>query len=235
MDAVVMAGGLGTRLMPLTVSVPKPLLPLGDRPIIDVVLSQLTAHGFDRVYLCIGHLAGLFREYLGSGERWKIDIRYVIEESPQGTAGGLRQIPALSEDFMVINGDTLTDLDFSAFMRFHCEQEAGATLFTPWIENKIEYGVVTFDDSNGRVTGYDEKPSRGFYASSGIYALASRMLRLLPSSGRFDMPDLIQAALTRGEKILAYQCPAYWQDIGLISHYEKADREYQKDPKRFVR
>src|SRR5580704_16590141 len=137
MDAVVLAGGRGTRLAPLTVTVPKPLLPLGDRPIIDILLTQLAAAGVGRVIVCLGYLAPLMQAFLADGSRWGVAIEPAIEAEPLGTAGALRALTGLSGDFFVVNGDTLTDLDFQAMAGAHRQADAWATLFTPWVDEKV--------------------------------------------------------------------------------------------------
>ena len=141
MDAVLLAGGRGTRLAPLTLTVPKPLLPLGERPIIDILITQLAAAGVTRIFVCLGYLAPLMQAFLGDGSRWGLAIEPVIEETPLGTAGGLRLVRGLGEDFFVVNGDTLTDLDFRALAARHRADDAWATLFTPWVDEKIDYGL----------------------------------------------------------------------------------------------
>src|SRR5580698_5556492 len=142
MDAVLLAGGRGTRLAPLTVTVPKPLLPLGERPIIDILIAQLAAAGVRRVIVCLGYLAPLMQAFLGDGSRWGVTIEPAIEAEPLGTAGALRTLAGLTDDFYVVNGDTLTDLDFQSLARAHRDADAWATLFTPWVDEKIDYGVV---------------------------------------------------------------------------------------------
>jgi NDP-sugar pyrophosphorylase family protein len=234
MDAVVLAGGRGTRLAPLTVTVPKPLLPLGERPIIDILIAQLAAAGVRRVVVCLGYLAPLMQAFLGDGGRWGVRIESCVEAEPLGTAGGLRNIEGLADDFFVVNGDTLTDLSFAALAEAHRAADAWATLFTPWVDERVDYGVVSIDRTSGALTDYQEKPRRGYHVSSGVYALSRRMLPLIPAQGAFDMPDLIRAAMARGEKVLAHAAPAYWKDIGRLDHYEAATRDFEADPARFL-
>ncbi|MFI4936181.1 MAG: NDP-sugar synthase [Caulobacterales bacterium] len=209
MDAVVLAGGRGTRLAPLTVTVPKPLLPLGERPIIDILLSQLAAAGAHRIFVCLGYLAPLMQAFLGDGTRWGVQIEPVIEETPMGTAGGLRQIAGLSDDFYVVNGDTLTDLSFRSLADLHRREQAAATLFTPWVDELVDYGVVGIHPETSELTGYQEKPRRGYHVSSGVYVLSRGILDLLPPAGPFDMPNLIRAAMGDGRKVAAFPAPAY--------------------------
>ena len=233
-DAVLLAGGRGARLKPLTVTVPKPLLPLGERPIIDVLIAQLAAVGVRRVFVCLGYLAPLMQAFLGDGGRWGVRIEAAIEEKPQGTAGGLRALKELSDDFFVVNGDTLTDVSFEGLAEAHRRAGAWATLFTPWVDEQIDYGVVSIDAASSQLTGYDEKPRRGYHVSSGVYVLSRRLLALIPPTGPFDMPDLIRAAMADGRKVIAHRVPAYWKDIGRLDHYEAATRDFEADPTRFL-
>jgi NDP-sugar pyrophosphorylase family protein len=232
-DAVLLAGGRGTRLAPLTVTVPKPLLPLGERPIIDVLITQLAAAGVTRIFVCLGYLAPLMQAFLGDGSRWGVEIVPSIEETPLGTAGGLRLLSGLGDDAFVVNGDTLTDLAFAEMAAAHRAADAWATLFTPWVDEKVDYGVVTIG-ADGDLAGYDEKPRRGYHVSSGVYVLSRRILGLIPPAGAFDMPDLIRAAMRDGRKVLAHRPHAYWKDIGRLDHYEAATRDFEADPARFL-
>jgi NDP-mannose synthase len=233
-DAVLLAGGRGARLRPLTVSIPKPLLPLGERPIIDVLIAQLAAAGVRRVHVLLGYLAPLMLAFLGDGARWGVTIQPTIEDAPLGTAGGLRLLQELGDDFYVINGDTLTDLPFAAMAIAHRAADAWATLFTPWVDELVDYGVVSIDPATGALAGYDEKPRRGYHVSSGVYVLSRRMLGLIPRSGPLDMPDLILAAMAQGRKVVAHRADAYWKDIGRLDHYEAACRDFEADPARFL-
>jgi NDP-sugar pyrophosphorylase family protein len=233
MDAVLLAGGRGTRLAPLTVTVPKPLLPLGERPIIDILIAQLAAAGVARVFVCLGYLAPLMQAFLGDGARWGVAIEPRIEPEPLGTAGALRTIEGLTDDFYVVNGDTLTDLDFPAMATAHRSASAIATLFTPWVDEQIDYGVVSIDEA-GALTEYSEKPRRGYHVSSGVYVLSRGVLPLIPPAGAFDMPDLIRAAMAAGGKVACHRPGAYWKDIGRLDHYEAASRDFEADPARFL-
>jgi len=234
MDAVVLAGGRGTRLAPLTVTVPKPLLPLGERPIIDILIAQLAAAGAGRVIVCLGYLAPLMQAFLGDGARWGVAIEANIEAEPLGTAGALRTLEGLTDDFFVVNGDTLTDLDFPAMAQAHRAAGADATLFTPWVDEKVDYGVVTMEAATSALTGYQEKPRRGYHVSSGVYVLSRRIVPLIPAAGPYDMPDLIRAAMADGRRVLAHPAAAYWKDIGRLDHYEAATRDFEADPGRFL-
>jgi NDP-sugar pyrophosphorylase family protein len=223
------------RLRPLTISLPKPMLPLGDRPILDVVLSQLASAGCRRVVVCAGYLGSVISSFVGDGARWGMDVEILAEDEPQGTAGGLRGLGAVDQEFIVINGDTLTDLDFVAMRSFHRDRDAAMTLFTPWIEDQLSYGVVTVEPSTGELQRYDEKPRRGYFVSSGVYVLSPEVLALIPESGRFDMPDLVRRVIDADQRVVAFQDAAYWRDIGLIDHYELACSDFVLEPSRFLK
>ena len=233
MDAVLLAGGRGTRLAPLTVTVPKPLLPLGERPIIDVLLAQLAAARVTRVFVCLGYLAPLMQAFLGDGSRWGLAIEPRIEAEPLGTAGGLRTLEGLSDDFFVVNGDTLTDLDFPAMAAAHREAGAVATLFTPWVDEQIDYGVVSIDEG-GRAHRVPGKAAARLSRQLRRLCALRRVLPLIPPTGAFDMPDLIRAAMAAGGKVVCHRADAYWKDIGRLDHYEAATRDFEADPGRFL-
>lgn len=233
-DAVILAGGLGTRLRPFTVTVPKPLLPLSDRPIVEVVLHQLQAFGFKRVCISLGYMAPLFKAFLGEGERFGLRIDYVVEEEPLGTAGALTMVPDLADNFVVLNGDTLTDLNYRALLDGHAAAGACATIFSHKVDEHVDYGVVEFDE-NGALQGYFEKPVRHYYVSTGIYALSKRILKYAKPKTRLDMPNLLLMAREAGDPVLCHlQKDAYWRDIGRFDHYELATKEFMETPERFI-
>jgi NDP-sugar pyrophosphorylase family protein len=234
MHAVVLAGGLGTRLRPYTYTIPKPLLPLGERPVLDILLHRLRAGGVTSVTLCLGYLAPLINAFVGNGEAWGLTIASVIEAEPLGTAGPLRLVTGLPDDFIVVNGDTLTDLDFRKLCDEHRSARAAATVFTPEVENVIDYGIIELDEATGDIRGYVEKPRQTYRVSSGIYALSRRVIDFIPAGNRYDMPDLIRRAIGEGGVVKAYRAKAYWRDIGRLDHFEAANRDFQADPGRFL-
>ena len=238
MQAIILAGGLGTRLRPFTITIPKPLLPLGDQPIVDVLLSQLRDEGFRRIRMCLGYMAPLFQAFFGDGSRYGLTIDYLIEDKPLGTAGALATIPDLDDDFLVLNGDTLTDISFHGLLSAHVNAEAYGTIFSAKVDEFINYGVVEFDEQSRLLTAYIEKPTRHYHVSTGIYALSKRILCYahLNEQGRLDMPDLLRRAREGGKPVLCYtQDGAYWRDIGRFDHYEAASKDYQQEPHRFLR
>ncbi len=229
MRAVVLAGGFGMRLRPYTTILPKPLLPIGDRPILEIILRQLATAGFEKVDLCVGHLGELIRVYFNEGtvlpQHMDLDWHWEPEE-PLGTAGALRVVPRLEGTFLAMNGDILTTLDYRALMEHH--HRAG-TVLTIAVQGKrvnIDLGVLDIDD--GRVAGFHEKPTLNYNVSMGIYAYESRVLDYLPEDGPCQFPELVQRLLDAGEGISVYQSDDDWFDIGTIGEYERAVAEVER-------
>lgn len=234
-DAVILAGGLGTRLRPFTISIPKPLLPIGDMPIVEIVLRQLRHDGFRRVCFSLGHLAPLIQAFFGDGRAFGLDLGYVVEDEPLGTAGALTLVPGLADSFIVQNGDTLTDLDYRAFLDAHRRSGAAATIFSQKVDEFVDYGVVEFG-LNGVLLEYLEKPTRHYHVSTGIYALSRPILELAEPGKRLDMPDLLKRARADGRQVNCFtQDGTYWRDIGRFDHYEAATRDFEADRARFLK
>lgn len=228
--AVVLAGGKGTRLLPFTASFPKPLVPLGDTPVLEVLLARLARFGVKDVTLALGHLAELVKAYFAQREELKgrISLRYVQESSPTGTAGALSLIKGLNDTFLVMNGDLLTDVDFDALVAFHRQQKAALTVATHRRDVKIDLGVLEFD-KDFRITQYLEKPQRSYQVSMGIYVYEPRVLRHIPRGKRLDFPDLVLKLLAAGENVCAWPADCRWLDIGRPDDYALAQELYQKD------
>lgn len=231
--AVVLAGGKGARLRPLTFSIPKPLLPLGEIPIIELVVGQLAAHGFRRVIIALGHMAHLFMATLGDGSRWGVRLDYFCEEAPLGTAGSLRLIPDLNEDFLVMNGDLLTTVNYRDLYDGHRDRGAWATVSLHRREVKIDYGVVELD-RNGDFLRYVEKPTIPYAVSMGINVLSKKALEYIPSSVKFDLPDLIMALHREGKPVTCIEPECYWQDIGRLDDYQQANADFERAPEMFL-
>jgi NDP-mannose synthase len=229
MRAVVLAGGLGMRLRPYTTILPKPLLPIGDRPILEIILRQLERAGFARVDLCVGHLGDLIRVYLSEGtvlpDGLELDWHWEPEE-PLGTAGALRIVPGLDETFLAMNGDILTTLDYAALMDHH--RDSGAALTIAVQARNVEIGLGVLDLDRDRVTGYREKPSLSYDVSMGIYAYEPRALEHLPAEGPCQFPELVQRLLDAGEHVCAYRSDDDWFDIGTLGEYERAVAEFER-------
>ena len=225
MRAVILAGGRGTRLTPYSAVLPKPLLPIGDMPILELLMRQLKQFGVERVTLAVGYLAPLVRAYFGTGERIGLPVDYSQEGKPLGTAGPLRLVPGLDEAFLVMNGDLLTDLDVRAMAQFHRRQRAAATVGICERDVQIDFGVVETDGAH-RVVGYREKPTHHQLVSMGVYVLEPRVLRHIAAGRPFDLPDLISTLLAVGEPVAGYLHPGYWLDIGRPEDYQRAQDDF---------
>jgi len=228
MRAVILAGGEGRRLRPYTTVLPKPLMPVGDRPILEIVIGQLRDAGVDRVTMAVGYLASLLQAYFGDGARFGVRIDYSLEPQPLGTAGPLSLIDPPAEDFFVMNGDLLTDLDFSALLGAHREGGAIATLAVFQKEVEISLGVVDVDTS-GSIKGYTEKPTLSYPVSSGIYCFNPDILSLIPRGVPLDLPDLIKGLIDDGRKVGGFRFEGTWLDIGRPEDYEEAQRRFELD------
>ncbi len=233
MTAIILAGGKGTRLKPFTMTIPKPLLPLGDVPVLEIVLAQLAAAGFTRIVLCLGHMAPFFGAVIGDGSRWGVRIETVLEEEPLGTAGALRLVKNPGDNVLVMNGDLLTTFDFAAFSKFHRDRKSLATVAVNRRNVFIDYGVVISDKSD-RLSKYREKPTIHYAVSMGIYMLSQRALRMIPTKGRYDMPQLMSAVKEKHNGVYCFKTDCYWQDIGRFDDYQSASEDFTKDPARFI-
>lgn len=233
MMAVILAGGKGTRLHPFTVSIPKPLLPLGSVSILEIVLGQLARAGVTRVVLTLGHLPHLFAACIGTGDRFGLAIEYCREDVPLGTAGSLRAVTDPQDDILVMNGDLLTTLDYGALMHAHRHGHAAATIAVHRRSMYVDYGVIE-TTADGVLDKYIEKPSLPYLVSMGINVLSRDSLALIPPDQRFDMPQLMQAVKESGRKVLCYESDCYWQDIGRLDDYERASADFDASPTRFT-
>jgi NDP-sugar pyrophosphorylase family protein len=230
--AVLLAGGLGSRLRPYTLTIPKPLLPLGDSPIIKVVVRQLASQGFTDIVVSTGYLGELIEAYLRDGEQFGVAIRYYRESEPLGTAGALSRIEHLPDSFLVMNGDILTTLSYADLVNAVDDGAHEAAVATTTREVRIDYGVL--HTSNGVLDRYEEKPRLEYEVSMGIYALRREALRHIPQ-GRFDMPDLLQAVVDSGGQVRCLQSTDYWRDVGRLDDFELAAEDFLTDPDRFVK
>ncbi len=226
MKAVVLAGGQGTRLAPYSKILPKPLMPIGDMPILEVLLRQMRRAGITDAILTVGYLGHLLRAYFNDGERFGINVHYSYEEKPLGTAGPLSLIDGLNDTFLVTNGDVLTDLDFRLLVEDHCRSGAIATIAAHERQVQVDLGVIQFDGGN-RVTGYIEKPRYDYHVSMGIYVFEPRVLDYIPYNERLDFPDLVLHLLGVGELVSGYIYGGYWQDLGRKDDYEQATQEFE--------
>jgi NDP-sugar pyrophosphorylase family protein len=234
---VILAGGQGTRLRPYTTVLPKPLMPIGDRPVLDIVVRQLRAHGFDRVTIATGYLAELIEAFFGDGSAYGIPIDYYREREPLGTVGALALIDGLADqDVLVMNGDVLTDIDYGALLERHRAGDAAATVATKVRQVQISLGVLRLGSPEDatRLTGYDEKPTINYTASMGVYCFAPRALARIVPGERLDFPDLVLRLIADGEIVRAWPSTDYWLDIGRHEDYEQALEEFESVRERLI-
>ena len=228
MQAIILAGGKGTRLKPYTITLPKSLVPVKDIPILEIIIKQLKKSSFSDITLAVGHLAELIEAYFRNGEKFGIDINYSIENKPLGTAGPLKLIRNLDENFLVMNSDDLTNIDYKDFFEFHKKNNATITIATFNKKVKIDLGVLKLDENNS-LKDYIEKPVYDFNVSMGIYAFNKKAIEYIPKNEYFDFPTLIKTLLKNNHKVLCYHHNGYWLDIGRPEDYEKANEELEKN------
>ena len=225
MDAVLLAGGVGARLRPLTDAMPKPLLPIGDSSALDTALRCLRRGGVTRVFVAAGYRADMVRAFVEDGSRWDLDVQVSVEEKPLGTAGPLALLrPQLCEPFILMNGDVLTTLDFGRFRRQASASRAALTAVTTTISIDLAYGRVT--GTGNRIDAVEEKPELSAEVLAGIYLLRPAALNVIPDDQPFGVDELIEALLQRGCGVHRYAADAYWRDIGQPADYEAAQDEY---------
>jgi NDP-sugar pyrophosphorylase family protein len=229
MRAVVLAGGQGTRLRPYTQVLPKPLMPVGDRPILDIVVRQLHSRGFRNVTISTGYLAELIEAFFRDGAAYGVSIDYCREREPLGTVGALSLIDDLDEPFLVMNGDVLTDIDYAELLHAHIASDAAVTIATKQREIKVSLGVLEFEDASDvdRLTGYVEKPTMHYEASIGVYCMAPRVLEYIEPGVRLDFPDLVLRLMEAGEVVRGSRWDGYWLDIGRHEDFERANEEFE--------
>jgi NDP-sugar pyrophosphorylase family protein len=232
--AVILAGGLGTRLRPYTVVFPKPLMPLGEYPILEIIVRQLRFFGFRRLVFAVNHQADLIKAYFSSGSRWDLRIDYSLETRPLSTVGPLALIPDLPEQFLLMNGDVLTDLDFRLFYREHLEDGCAFTISAARRSHQVEYGVLHMDDRH-RLAGFSEKPVTDYLVSMGIYGVSRSVLSHIPGDTRYGFDNLMRDMLERREQVRVRPFDGYWKDIGRQDDYMAAIDDFERDSERFLR
>ena len=230
--AVIFAGGPGTRLRPFTTVLPKPLMPVGDRPILDIVIRQLARHGFERITIASGYLSELIEAFFRDGTNYGVSIDYHIERERLGTVGALGVIENLrAEDaFLVMNGDILTDLDYRAFVDAHLASGAAATIATHKKSVEVSLGVMKFDDSDdpARLTGFIEKPTYHYEVSMGVYCFSNVVLDHVTPDMPLDFPDLVGSLLAQKRSVRGHRFDGYWMDIGRHEDYQEAVEEFEQ-------
>ncbi len=222
---VIMAGGLGTRLSPLTDTTPKPMLHVGNKPILETIIENFAKYGYSEIILSVSYKSHMIEEYFGSGKSFGVNIEYVHELKRMGTAGALSLVrERLDEPFFVMNGDLLTNINFEHLHDYHVAHAAAATMAVREYDFQVPYGVVNVHE--GRILSIEEKPIHKFFVSAGIYMLSPEVLPEVPEGEFFDMPTLFQNLIAKGVNTASFPIREYWLDIGRLSDYEKANDEY---------
>jgi NDP-sugar pyrophosphorylase family protein len=225
--AVILAGGKGTRLKPYTVVLPKPLMPIGDFPILEVILRQLANHGFDHITIAVNHQAELIQTFFGNGKKWKIKIDYSLEDKPLSTMGPLKIIKNLPQDFLVMNGDILTDLNYSNFFDYHIHQKNLFTVSSYLRKEEINFGVLEVD-GNGNLLAFKEKPTNVHEVSMGIYMANRRILEKIPENVSYGFDALLLDLIKSKRQVSVKRHDGYWLDIGRPDDYAQAIDEFEK-------
>lgn len=226
MRAVLLAGGKGTRLKPYTTLIPKPLVPLGgEMAILEIVILQLRKYGYNHITLAINHLANLIRAYIGDGSKWGIKIDYSLEEKPLNTIGPLTLIEDLPENFLVMNGDILSDLDYGEFLKSHEKKKTRLSVSTCKRESKVDFGVIQYDQDLS-LTKFIEKPTYTFDVSMGVYAFHRSIIEKLPKAQNYGFDHLMLDAIKKKEQVCIRPFSGFWLDIGRPEDYEYADAHF---------
>jgi NDP-sugar pyrophosphorylase family protein len=234
MQALIMAGGKGSRLYPYSAALPKPLMPLGDKPVLEILLNRLRAAGITEIILAVNHLRHLLEAFFGDGSRFGVSVSYSFEERPLGTAGPMGLVlDRLEDNFMLMNGDLLTTLDLRAMLADHRTRNADATIGVYKRELRSEFGLLDVDESM-RMIGYREKPTYRQLVSMGVYALRRDAVRpyIVPGA-HLDMPVLMQSMQESGGKVFCHQQDCFWLDIGRPEDFAEAQAMVEQDPQAF--
>ncbi len=226
MRAVILAGGKGTRLRPYTVTIPKPLVPVGDDPIVGIVIKQLKKEGFTHITMAVNYMADMIMAFFGNGDKWGIKIDYSIENKPLSTIGPLTLIEDLPEHFLVMNGDVLTDLPYKKLMEYHIENKNDVTVATYKRRHKVDFGVLRFDEKN-LIYDFKEKPVYEFDVSMGVYVINKRIVESLKKNEPYGFDNLMIDGIRNGLKIRSYPYDGIWLDIGRPDDYERAVELYK--------
>lgn len=223
--AVILAGGKGTRLKPYTISLPKPLVPIGEMPILEIIIRKLATAGFDHITITINHMAEIIKAFCGDGSKWGIKIDYSLEDKPLSTMGPLKLIKDLPENFLVMNGDVLTDLNLEEFYNYHCKQSNIFTVSGYIREQKVDYGVLECNDKN-QLVKFIEKPTNTYQVSMGVYMANKKILELIPQDTFYGFDHLMLDLIKTGNPACVKVHDGYWLDIGRPDDYEKACEDY---------
>jgi NDP-sugar pyrophosphorylase family protein len=231
--AVILAGGKGTRLRPYTVVLPKPLMPVGDHPILEIIVRQLARTGFGHLTFAVNHQAELMQAFFGDGGKWGVRIDYSLEDQPLGTMGPLRLIRDLPDDFLVMNGDVLTDLDYGLLYEQHVQQRNLFTISSHVRKNRVNYGVLDVD-AERQLRGFNEKPSYTYEVSMGVYVLKRDVLKFVPSGTAYGFDTLMHDLIAARQRVAVRRFEGHWLDIGSPDDYAEAVAIFEENPQIFV-
>jgi NDP-mannose synthase len=223
--AIILAGGKGTRLKPYTTVIPKPLVPIGERAILQILMERLKKYGFTDLTLCVNHMADLIMAFLGNGKKYGVKVEYSLEDKPLSTVAPIKLIKNLPQHFLVMNGDLLTDLDFRELFKYHIQKKALFTVATYERKVKIDFGVIEMNKQNNTATGFVEKPEYDYNVSMGIYVFNKDVLKYVPKNIPFGFDNLMLTLLEKKIPINLFPYKGYWLDIGRPDDYEKANED----------
>lgn len=226
--AVILAGGKGTRLKPYTVSLPKPLVPIGEMPILEIIIRQLAKSGFDHITITVNHMADIIRAFCGDGNKWGVTIDYSLEDKPLSTMGPLKLIQDLPENFLVMNGDVLTDLDFGQFYDEHVRSGNIFTVSAFTRDQKVDYGVLEIGDDN-KLSDFIEKPTNRYNVSMGVYMASNKVLEYIPENQFYGFDHLMLDLIKDQHPATVRIHSGYWLDIGRPDDYEKACKDFTEN------
>lgn len=221
---LIMAGGLGTRLLPLTENIPKPMLKVGNKPILETIISQFKNYGFKNIFISVNYKADIIENYFKDGKEFGVSIKYIKENRRLGTAGAIKLAEKyLKNPFFVINGDIITNVNFYNLLKYHSENSYKMTIGSRIYETQIPYGVLNI--KNSTVTSIDEKPISNYLVSGGVYVLNPELIKNIPENQYFDITQLIDVSISNNEKVGSYPITDYWMDIGKLDDYQKANND----------
>lgn len=231
--AVILAGGKGTRLKPFTYVLPKPLVPVGDLPILEIIIRQLKHYGFNHITMAVNHQAEIIKAFFGNGEKWELKIDYSLEDKPLSTMGPLKLIKDLPENFLVMNGDILSDIDFASYYDEHCRNDEQFTILSKKRQDKVEYGILETNDS-GYLEAFTEKPTHTYQVSTGMYFIKRSILDLIPDNTAYGFDHLMYNMLETKKQVKVIPVEAYWLDIGRPDDYAIAMETFNENRTKFL-
>jgi dTDP-glucose pyrophosphorylase len=224
---ILMVGGLGTRLRPLTDNIPKPMLKVGNKPILQTIIEKFAEYGYTNIVLCVNYKSHIIEDYFGDGSEFGVNIAYVLEKQRMGTAGALSLLKEKpTEPFFVMNGDLLTNVNFEHLDSYHITNNSMGTMCVREYDFQVPYGVVNIKDS--KILSIEEKPTHKFFVSAGIYMLSPEILEYIPQNEFYDMPTLFEKLINENKNIVSFPLREYWLDIGRLEEYKKANEEYDE-------